>query len=147
MSLRYSIYKVHSCCFALARSFLILSQLFEFVKNFFQVFSNFSELFFLAALVSNLVMLAHPFPFVNYFFQVFANFFQLRFCGHSKCLSASIPVFSIPASMFTHSPWSHRKTDRFCGPVFIVRDWTGFERLTQGRVLWKFTCFCEENGI
>ena len=43
MSLRYSIYKVQTRCFALADSFLILSHSVPFVKNFFQVFVNFSE--------------------------------------------------------------------------------------------------------
>ena len=46
MSLRYSIYKVQTFLFALAHSFCILSHSVSFVKNFFQVFSNFSEVFF-----------------------------------------------------------------------------------------------------
>ena len=44
--LRYSIYKVHSHADSLSRdSLLIISDVPPFVKNFFQVFSNFFELF------------------------------------------------------------------------------------------------------
>ena len=79
MSLRYSIYKVQSLK-RYRRSSLILSQLFSFVKNFFQVFSNFFELIRFSCLLSprgDSSILSHPFPFVKNFFQVFSNFFRI----------------------------------------------------------------------
>ena len=77
MSLRYSIYKVQTRCFALAHSFCILSHSVSFVKNFFQVFSNFSEVFFaFVALVSNSTMLAHGFQFVKHYFPIFRSFLE-----------------------------------------------------------------------
>ena len=97
MSLRYSIYKVQTRCFALAHSFCILSHSVSFVKNFFQVFSNFSEAFLLVALVSNFAMLAHRFQFVKHFFQVSANFFPIRYflwppAGDLHILAHSFPI-------------------------------------------------------
>ena len=88
MSLRYSIYKVQTLLFALADSFCILSHSVSFVKNFFQVFANFSESFLLVALASNFAMLAYPLIFVKYFFQVFANFFRIRYCF--GCLATAL---------------------------------------------------------
>ena len=78
LSLRYSIYKVQTRCFALADSLFILAHSEAFVKNFFQVFSIFSEVFrLLVAFLSNFAMLAHPKSFVKKFFQILSNFFRI----------------------------------------------------------------------
>ncbi len=78
MSLRYSIYKVQTRCFALAHSFLILSHSNSFVKNFFQVFSNLFEVFRTARCsLSNFAMLAHPTGFVKRFFQILFKSFRI----------------------------------------------------------------------
>ena len=79
LSLRYSIYKVQTAL-AHRRSSFILSHSVSFVKNFFQVFSNFFELIRFSCLLSprgDLSILSHPFPFVKNFFQVFSNFFRI----------------------------------------------------------------------
>ena len=86
-SLRYSIYKVQplvSLAFASAESLFILAQKLSFVKNFFQVFSNFFFSAFLAAPSrKRFDILAHCFQFVKNFFQVFSNFFSVRYI--SRC--------------------------------------------------------------
>ena len=52
----------------------------SFVKNFFQVFSNFIEAFrFACCSLSNFAMLAHPSSFVKNFFQILSNFFWIRY--------------------------------------------------------------------
>ena len=84
MSLRYSIYKVQCSLFALADSFLILAHSVPFVKNFFQVFSNFFAVFrfrCLPRVSGDLNILADLFSFVKNFFQVFSNFFEILFCS------------------------------------------------------------------
>ena len=83
-SLRCLIYKVHAAW----RSSVILPLSFSFVKNFFQVFSDFFVLSFIGkpfsckpffasavALASDLVIIPDTFSFVNTFFQFFRIFF------------------------------------------------------------------------
>ena len=97
MSLRYSIYKVQTCCFALADSLFILAHSELFVKNFFQVFSNFSEVFrFACCSLSNLAILADPHSFVKNFFLSFANFFRIRHSFVSPASDLRIIAYGAP---------------------------------------------------
>ena len=75
LSLRYSIYKVQSCCFAFADSFCILPHLISFVKNFFQVFSNFFDLWF-RSLLGEQLRYVSTFGFICQ--ALFSNSFQIR---------------------------------------------------------------------
>ena len=108
-------------CFALARSFLILSQSFPFVKNFFQVFSNFFELFrFSCAARSDLGILSHQFPFVNNFFQN-SFIFKFRmifstFCGSpARTITGEAFIFKYFLCYFDSTSGSFRLPDSiFC---------------------------------
>ena len=75
MSLRYSIYKVQLLA-ALTDSLLILSRAFPFVKNFFQVLSNFfSHFLFSQVRADNFAILAYLPFFVKDYFTKFRQFF------------------------------------------------------------------------
>ena len=91
LSLRYSIYKVQTLGFR--RSLLILSHSFPFVKNFFQVFSNFFEPIRFSCLLpprGDLSILTHRFSFVKNFFQILLNFFTV--CSFSPPLADSLHI-------------------------------------------------------
>ena len=78
LSLRYSIYKVQ--CLSLSRiSFCILPHSISFVKNFFQVFSNFFEAFRLASLAQQPSYISTLAFICQAFFQEFSNFFPIRY--------------------------------------------------------------------
>ena len=108
LSLRYSIYKVQSLR-RFRRSLVILSQLFSFVKNFFQVFTNFFERIRFSCSLSprgDLGILAHRLSFVKNFFQILFNFFSIYSspcpCGQpwyintpSSTCQASFLIFQI----------------------------------------------------
>ena len=72
--------------FCYAGSFCIISRSKPFVKNFFQVFSNFSEAIFLApASAGNLVSLAQMIPFVKNYFTNSFKFLHLLLPNRSSC--------------------------------------------------------------
>ena len=120
MSLRYSIYKVQTSRFALAHSFLILSRSASFVKNFFQVFSNFSEVF-IACCSREQLRYVSTSAFICQ--ALFSRFFKFRtdslfICAARKQLAyISTPFFNCQAlfSIFT--------VDFFC---LLVRDFCPF---------------------
>ena len=72
----------------LSQRVLMITHRFRFVKNFFQVFSNFFEALSFAALsrlsrvglAADSIRLPHSVRFVKSFFQVFSNFFELLTC-------------------------------------------------------------------
>ena len=80
---------------ALAVSFWIISRSKPFVKNFFQVFSNFFDrILFLAAPAGNSVSLAQALPFVKNFLQILSNFFICAAASgrlHRKLAYITIP--------------------------------------------------------
>ena len=120
MSLRYSNYKVQTLGFR--RSLLILSHSFPFVKNFFQVFSNFFEPIRFSCLLSprgDLSILTHRFSFVKNFFQILLNFFTV--CSFSPPLADSLlyvttakPVCQVFSDEFSHII--------LCNPTILKRE-------------------------
>ena len=84
---RCLIYKVHTAA-SLSRRVLMITHRFRFVKNFFQVFSNFFEALSFAALsrlsraglAADSIRLPHSVRFVKSFFKFFQTFFELLTC-------------------------------------------------------------------
>ena len=112
-SLRYSIYKVQPLS-ALAVSSLILARRLPFVKNFFQVFSNFSlfRVFFRPP-AGSFRILSHHSLFVKYYFHFFDGFFtkfaEAEFIESRCCWQAAASVFGRRNySIRSSAPRSHR---------------------------------------
>ena len=114
MSLRYSIYKVQTSRFALAHSFLILSHSVSFVKNFFQVFSNFSEVFFACCsreqlrYVSTSVVICQA---------LFSRFFKFRTDSLFFSAARKRPAYTSTHPTFCQALFSIFIIDFFCLPV------------------------------
>ena len=82
---------------ALAVSFWIISRSKPFVKNFFQVFSNFSEAIFLApASAGNSVSLAQMIPFVKNYFTFSSKFLHLSLPAAALADSLRILSYAVP---------------------------------------------------
>ena len=77
------------CCVYLSDSSFILSHLFLFVKNFFQVFSNFFELRFHCRFVDDLDTLSYLLSFVNSFF-VFSETYYCYLLRKNNLLSTTL---------------------------------------------------------
>ena len=84
---------------SLWNSLLSISQTYQFVNTFFEVFSIFFNLFFLLGCLSdNLFSISYFFRFVNTFFEVFLTFL--------KFFSIAFKSSSLPP-LWTHFVWYH----------------------------------------
>ena len=83
--------------FCYAGSFWIISRSKPFVKNFFQVFSNFSEAILLApASAGNSVSLAQMIPFVKNYFTFSSKFLHLSLPAAALADSLLILSYAVP---------------------------------------------------
>ena len=83
--------------FCYTGSFWIISRSKPFVKNFFQVFSNFSEAIFLAPVsVGNSVSLAQMIPFVKNYFTFSSKFLHLSLPAAALADSLRILSYALP---------------------------------------------------
>ena len=85
----FKVFQVFSMCVVLqafgrsSHNSIILPQVFSFVKNFFQVFSNFFDSrLYLTALADSLDILPRQSTFVKHFLQKSAFFFVYYYYGH-----------------------------------------------------------------